>query len=366
LMIKNCLPWPRLHPGKQTGFLTTVTNPVQIPFHISVPTHCLPHRIYHSRNSLVTVRHSKVMIASQQLKEVLDGARVIKEVFKLRSDYCALLMAVDGIPPGSSGSLNESLLQEAESSACANLVQHSVAEIPHIVAWREAYKAFGFKPKKIHNSLESLTRRAEGGLPRGPQTALTDNTTRVLFILNALEFISDDALAAAANELASAFKQLCPNVQVARRIFRSLGNPKRAICVKHSRFRVDMDACPLPPECLLLPREPAMRNLPRRERLPEVQVHDTSEGASVLLMRTAPEYSRAADPETSLKTLGSQWLYHNGQLLARVSEYFESSMACEPGLTAGLLDILVAYRIAESWSSNIMHGRSGRCGSLKA
>ncbi|KAJ5777240.1 Phenylalanyl-tRNA synthetase [Penicillium odoratum] len=170
-----------------------------------------------------------------------------------------------------------------------------VTELPHIAAWREAYKAFGAKPQKTRNSLEALTRRAEGGLPRvnrltdiynaisvkhqiplggedidkyngspflvratgqepfqtfssgefqtefaapgepiwcdnagitcrrwnwrqGPRTALTDVTTRVLFILDALEPLSDDALLAAADELVLTLKSLSPKVQSSYRI----------------------------------------------------------------------------------------------------------------------------------------------------
>jgi DNA/RNA-binding domain of Phe-tRNA-synthetase-like protein len=38
--------------------------------------------------------------------------------------------------------------------------------LPHVAAWREAYRAFGAKPKRTRNSLEALLRRAESGLPR--------------------------------------------------------------------------------------------------------------------------------------------------------------------------------------------------------
>ena len=39
-------------------------------------------------------------------------------------------------------------------------------ELPHVAAWREAYRAFGAKPQRTRNSLEALLRRAESGLPR--------------------------------------------------------------------------------------------------------------------------------------------------------------------------------------------------------
>ncbi|RAH87282.1 B3/B4 tRNA-binding domain-containing protein [Aspergillus japonicus CBS 114.51] len=54
---------------------------------------------------------------------------------------------------------------------------------------------------------------------QGPRTALTDETTRVLFIIDALgQVVSDVALESAADELAETLKGLSPEVQVARRV----------------------------------------------------------------------------------------------------------------------------------------------------
>ncbi|GLA35736.1 hypothetical protein AnigIFM63309_000756 [Aspergillus niger] len=233
--------------------------------------------------------------------ELLQAARIAPEIFKLRPDYRALLMVVENIPPGASDASSEVLLREAETCVQELLSKHSsITDFPHIAAWRDAYKAFGAKPQKTRNSLESLTRRADGGLPRvnrltdiynaisvkhqiplggedldkydgspfliratgqepfetfsggepkselaapgepiwcdntgitcrrwnwrqGPRTALTDETSRVLFILDALEPLSDDSLVQAADELASALKSLSPEVQTTCRIIRSAG-----------------------------------------------------------------------------------------------------------------------------------------------
>lgn len=231
-------------------------------------------------------------------QKLLQAAYVAPEIFQLRPDYRALLMVVEGIPPGPSDNNSESLLQEAESSAKELLSKDPVTQLPHIAAWRAAYKAFGAKPQKARNSLEALTRRVEGGLPRvnrltdiynaisvkhqiplggedldkydgspflirasgqeqfqtfssgeaqaecsepgepvwcdnsgitcrrwnwrqGPRTALTDETTRVLFILDALQPLSDDSLVRAADELASILKLLSPTVHTAYRILRA-------------------------------------------------------------------------------------------------------------------------------------------------
>lgn len=50
---------------------------------------------------------------------------------------------------------------------------------------------------------------------QGPRTALTDNTTRVLFIMDALRPCSDEALIRAADELVLVLKGLSPDVRVA-------------------------------------------------------------------------------------------------------------------------------------------------------
>ncbi|KAF2684545.1 B3/B4 tRNA-binding domain-containing protein [Lentithecium fluviatile CBS 122367] len=231
-------------------------------------------------------------------KTFLNGAKISQDIFKLRPDYRALLIVVEGIPTGPSDATSERFLQAAESSAREVLSKQSVNDVPHIAAWREAYKGFGAKPKKERNSLEALMRRAEGGLPRvnrltdiynaisikhqiplggedldkysGPpflirstgqekfettsagetvtelppvgevvwcddagvtcrrwnwrqctRTALSDETTRVLFILDALESCSGDALQAAADELVEILSGLSPDVTTSRRLFRA-------------------------------------------------------------------------------------------------------------------------------------------------
>jgi len=227
----------------------------------------------------------------------LDGATISPEIFKLRPDYRALLMIVEGIPPGPSDETSENFLKEAESTAQEALSKQSVNDIPHVAAWRETYKAFGAKPKKERNSLEALMRRVEGGLPRVnrltdiynaisikhqiplggedldkysgfprlirstgqekfdttaagetvtelppagevvwcddagvtcrrwnwrqcTRTALSEKTTRVFIVMDALEPCSDDALRAAADELAKVLGGLSSDVSTTRRIIR--------------------------------------------------------------------------------------------------------------------------------------------------
>ncbi|WP_433789301.1 B3/B4 domain-containing protein [Actinoplanes sp. CA-252034] len=221
----------------------------------------------------------------------LAGAGVSEDVFALRPDYRALLIAVDGIVPGPSDAASDALLAAAEKAVAGVPVdQH-----PHAVAWRDAYRAFGAKPQRTRHSLEALLRRAPAGLPRvnrltdiynavsvshgiplggedlsryvgpprliraigaepfdtvadgadviehpepgevvwcddagvtcrrwnwrqGRRTRLRDDTTRALFILDALAPLSDDALTAAADELTGHLLRLGPDVRATRRL----------------------------------------------------------------------------------------------------------------------------------------------------
>ena len=230
------------------------------------------------------------------LDMVLDGARVDDAVFALRPDYRAVLLAVDGLVPGPGDGASEALLQRAEVVARRALREHPVDQLPHIAAWREAYGAFGAKPQRTRNSVEALTRRAEGGLPRvnrltdlynavsvlhqlpvggedlsrycgAPQlirasgdetfdtttdgvaviehpdvgevvwcddagvtcrrwnwrqarrTQLSEHTTTALFILDALDPMTNERLHAAAEDLTSHLRRLVPDVRVVRRCF---------------------------------------------------------------------------------------------------------------------------------------------------
>ena len=229
------------------------------------------------------------------LADLLDAGSVDPAVFALRPDYRALLLAVDGIVPGPSDAAGEVLLTAAEASARDGLAAGQVEELPHVAAWREAYRAFGAKPQRTRNSLEALLRRAEFGLPRvnrltdiynavsvlhriplggedlgryvgaprlvratgeeafdtvadgvavvehpepgevvwrddagvtcrrwnwrqARRTQLTDDTTTALFILDALDPLTDEALAAAADDLVGHLRSLGPDVRVARRL----------------------------------------------------------------------------------------------------------------------------------------------------
>jgi DNA/RNA-binding domain of Phe-tRNA-synthetase-like protein len=229
------------------------------------------------------------------LEEFLAGAYVDAAVFALRPDYRALLVAVDGIVPGPSDQGSDALLQAAEAAAREALDGGPADQLPHVAAWREAYRAFGAKPKRTRNSLEALLRRAPSGLPRvnrltdlynavsvlhqipvggedltryagAPQlkradgdepfdtaadgfaviehpdpgevvwcddagvtcrrwnwrqarrTQLREGTTTALFILDALDPVTGEALQAAADDLTAHLARLGPAVRAARRL----------------------------------------------------------------------------------------------------------------------------------------------------
>jgi DNA/RNA-binding domain of Phe-tRNA-synthetase-like protein len=110
-------------------------------------------------------------------------------VFELRPDYRAMLLVVDGFTPVAGTQIGrgaaDHLVAAAEAHARALLAKSTVDQLPHVAAWREAYRAFGAKPHRTRNSLEALTRRAENGLPR--VNALTD-TYNAISVLHQIPF----------------------------------------------------------------------------------------------------------------------------------------------------------------------------------
>ncbi|MDO5629903.1 MAG: phenylalanine--tRNA ligase beta subunit-related protein [Mobilicoccus sp.] len=96
----------------------------------------------------------------------LAAATISPEVAALRPDYRAVLVTAKGLTPGPSDEVSEALLREAEQVATAAIGEGAVEDLPHMVAWREAFRAFGAKPQRTRNSAEALLRRVSDGLPR--------------------------------------------------------------------------------------------------------------------------------------------------------------------------------------------------------
>ncbi|HEX2176812.1 MAG TPA: phenylalanine--tRNA ligase beta subunit-related protein, partial [Nocardioidaceae bacterium] len=120
------------------------------------------------------------MAEPSMLEKFLAGGRVDAAVFELRPDYRAVLLAVEGLVPRPSDSASDALLQAAEAAAAEALRARSAQELPHVAAWREAYRAFGAKPQRTRNSLEALLRRAASGLPRVNRLTDVYNAVSVL------------------------------------------------------------------------------------------------------------------------------------------------------------------------------------------
>lgn len=133
------------------------------------------------------------MLETSIANAFLAACMVEPEVFELRPDYRAMLLVVDGLDPNacqqSAGGAVNHLIEAAETHARALLAQSPAEELPHVAAWREAYRAFGAKPQRTRNSLEALTRRAETGLPR--VNALTD-TYNAISVLHQIPFGGED------------------------------------------------------------------------------------------------------------------------------------------------------------------------------
>ena len=101
------------------------------------------------------------------LRGWLAAASVDPAVFALRPDYRALLVAADGLRGVPSDEVSEGILADAEATARTSLAGQAPEQLPHLAAWREAYRAFGAKPQRTRPSVEALLRRVEpDGLPR--------------------------------------------------------------------------------------------------------------------------------------------------------------------------------------------------------
>jgi DNA/RNA-binding domain of Phe-tRNA-synthetase-like protein len=118
------------------------------------------------------------------LEEFLATAHIDEAVAALRPDYRALLIAADGLLPAGAAAAastdTEQLLARAEASAADLLASTPLEDLPHVAAWREAYREFGAKPQRTRNSLEALLRRAGAGLPRVNPLTDTYNAISVL------------------------------------------------------------------------------------------------------------------------------------------------------------------------------------------
>lgn len=84
----------------------------------------------------------------------------IKEKFP---EYRALIIYAQDLDNGESDDFANQLLRTAELEQRKNFGEEKASSHPHIVAWREAYRAFGVKPSKYLCSVEALLSRSLKG-----------------------------------------------------------------------------------------------------------------------------------------------------------------------------------------------------------
>jgi DNA/RNA-binding domain of Phe-tRNA-synthetase-like protein len=88
-------------------------------------------------------------------------------IWELRPDFVVTLIHAYGVESGPSDDASTSLLRRAEQSARAAMNGAEPSALPHVSAWRDAYRAFGAKAQRTPCSAEALLKRAAGadGLP---------------------------------------------------------------------------------------------------------------------------------------------------------------------------------------------------------
>lgn len=110
----------------------------------------------------------------------LAEARVDAAVWEVFPDYVAVVMAVSNLRPGPPSRGSEKLLRQSEEYAIGVLGEGAAHDLPDVAIWREAYAAFGVKPRDARSSVESLLRRVPKGLPRIDRLTDTYNAISVM------------------------------------------------------------------------------------------------------------------------------------------------------------------------------------------
>ncbi len=105
------------------------------------------------------------------MADFLDAVRVDDAVRALRPDYRAAVLVAEGLVPGPSDPASEALLAAAGAGPAP-------LDSPHVLAWAEAFRAFGAKPQRTRPSVTALLRRA-GDLPRVDRLTDTYNAVSV-------------------------------------------------------------------------------------------------------------------------------------------------------------------------------------------
>ncbi len=135
------------------------------------------------------------------------------EFFELFPDASLAVVVARGIDNSRRGD-EADLLRAAQANAPARLGGKPLTEHPRIHCWREAYRAFGAKPKDYPSSIENLLRRALKGEPLRSINPLVDlyNVVSLTHLLPAggedLDAIEGDIVLTRASAVEPAVKLL--------------------------------------------------------------------------------------------------------------------------------------------------------------
>ncbi len=124
--------------------------------------------------------HDRVDEQAEGGTAVIDKIWVGEEVWALRPDYQVLIMIAEGLAGGPSDGESGRWLAAAAAAAAAAA---DPANDEHVKAWRDAYQAFGAKPKRTRSSVDALLRRAATGLPRVNRVVDAYNAVSVSHVL---------------------------------------------------------------------------------------------------------------------------------------------------------------------------------------
>src|SRR5215217_8161869 len=181
------------------------------------------------------------------LQDFLARGLVDAPVFALRPDYRAMLVAVDGLVPGPSDQTSDALRRAASGLPRVNRLTdlyNAVSVLHQIPVGGEDLTRYHGAPRLVRaTGEEPFDTVADGRVVReqadpgevvwrddvgvtcrrwnwrqAHRTQLGDDTTAGLFILDALDPMTDEALHAAAEDLVGHLARLAPDVRVHRRL----------------------------------------------------------------------------------------------------------------------------------------------------
>ena len=180
------------------------------------------------------------------LEAFLAGAHVDAAVLALRPDYRAVLLAVDGLVPGPSDEASDALLRRASSGLPRvnrlTDLYNAVSVLHQVPVGGEDLSRYTGAPRLVRATGEEPFDTVAGGMDvvehpdpgevvwcddagvtcrrwnwrQARRTQLRDETTAALFVLDALDPMTDEALSAAADDLVTHLTRLGPDVRAAR------------------------------------------------------------------------------------------------------------------------------------------------------